>query len=126
MTSKIEKELENWHYDPLHYSCLVEIGVKLLPDEEAYSYAFFKYSNPPSLSYALYTLSRLANSWSTSAGVNVFAPCVYKYLITPMHLRAISKSKSAGVKSGYSKKRSGLWINAPTIARCAAVSDKTN
>ena len=31
----IEKELENWHYDPLHYSCLVEIGVKLLPDEES-------------------------------------------------------------------------------------------
>ena len=30
----IEKELENWHYDPLHYSCLVEIGVKLLPDEK--------------------------------------------------------------------------------------------
>ena len=31
----IKKELENWHYDPLHYSCLVEIGVKLLPDEES-------------------------------------------------------------------------------------------
>lgn len=31
----IEKELENWHYDPLHYSCLVEIGVKLLPDEKS-------------------------------------------------------------------------------------------
>lgn len=31
----ITKELENWHYDPLHYSCLVEIGVKLLPDEES-------------------------------------------------------------------------------------------
>lgn len=30
----IEKELENWHYDLLHYSCLVEIGVKLLPDEK--------------------------------------------------------------------------------------------
>lgn len=32
---QITKELENWHYDPLHYSCLVEIGVKLLPDEES-------------------------------------------------------------------------------------------
>ena len=31
----IEKELSNWHYDPLHYSCLVEIGVKLLPDEKS-------------------------------------------------------------------------------------------
>lgn len=31
----IEKELENWHYDPLHYSCLIEIGVKLLPDEKS-------------------------------------------------------------------------------------------
>ena len=33
--AQIEKELENWHYDILHYSCLVEIGVKLLPDEES-------------------------------------------------------------------------------------------
>ena len=32
---QITKEFENWHYDPLHYSCLVEIGVKLLPDEES-------------------------------------------------------------------------------------------
>ena len=32
---QIEKELENWHYDPLHVSCLVEIGVKLLPDEQS-------------------------------------------------------------------------------------------
>lgn len=31
----ILKELENWPYDPLHYSCLVEIGVKLLPDAES-------------------------------------------------------------------------------------------
>lgn len=29
----IEKELKHWNYDPLHYSCLVEIGVKLLPTE---------------------------------------------------------------------------------------------
>lgn len=32
---QITQELDNWHYDPLHYSCLVEIGVKLLPDEKS-------------------------------------------------------------------------------------------
>lgn len=31
----ITKELENWNYDPLSVSCLVEIGVKLLPDEDS-------------------------------------------------------------------------------------------
>lgn len=31
----IVKELANWQYDPLHYSCLIEIGVKLLPDEQS-------------------------------------------------------------------------------------------
>ena len=30
---QIEEELKNWHYDPMHYSVLVEIGVKLLPTE---------------------------------------------------------------------------------------------
>lgn len=27
--------LKDFPYDPLHYSCLVELGVKLLPDEKA-------------------------------------------------------------------------------------------
>lgn len=27
--------LKDFAYDPLHYSCLVELGVKLLPDEKA-------------------------------------------------------------------------------------------
>ena len=31
----IEQELKNWHYENLHYSCLVEIGIKLLPDEKS-------------------------------------------------------------------------------------------
>ena len=31
----ITEELAKWHYDPMHSSCLVEIGVKLLPDEES-------------------------------------------------------------------------------------------
>lgn len=30
---QVEKELENYQYDPLHVSCLVEIGVKLLGDK---------------------------------------------------------------------------------------------
>lgn len=32
---QITEEMKNWNYDPLHYSCLVEIGVKLLPDEKS-------------------------------------------------------------------------------------------
>ena len=33
--SQVAEELKKFPYDPLHYSCLVEIGVKLLPDEKA-------------------------------------------------------------------------------------------
>lgn len=32
---QVEKELENYPYNPLHVSCLVEIGVKVLPDEDS-------------------------------------------------------------------------------------------
>ena len=31
----IKKELENWHYDPLSVTCLIEAGVKLLPNEDS-------------------------------------------------------------------------------------------
>lgn len=31
----IEKALSGLHYDPMHYSVLIEEGVKLLPDEES-------------------------------------------------------------------------------------------
>lgn len=32
---QVEKGLEDFNYDPLHYSCLVELGVRLLPDEDS-------------------------------------------------------------------------------------------
>ena len=32
---QVEKGLEEYPYDPLHVSCLVELGVKLLPDEDS-------------------------------------------------------------------------------------------
>ena len=38
---QVEKELENYPYDPLHVSCLVEIGIKLLPDKDS-ARAYYK------------------------------------------------------------------------------------
>lgn len=38
---QVEKGLEEYSYDPLHVSCLVELGVKLLPDEDS-ARAYFK------------------------------------------------------------------------------------
>ena len=32
---QVEKGLEEYPYDPLHVSCLVELGAKLLPDEDS-------------------------------------------------------------------------------------------
>lgn len=32
---QVEEVLEDYPYDPLHVSCLVEAGVKLLPDEDS-------------------------------------------------------------------------------------------
>lgn len=32
---QVEKELENYPYDPLHVSCLREIAVKVLPDKDS-------------------------------------------------------------------------------------------
>lgn len=32
---QVEKELEKYPYDPLHVSCLIEIAVKVLPDENS-------------------------------------------------------------------------------------------
>lgn len=32
---QVQKGLENYPYDPLHVSCLVEVGVKLLPNEDS-------------------------------------------------------------------------------------------
>lgn len=32
---QVEEGLKEFNYDPLHYSCLVELGVKLLPDDES-------------------------------------------------------------------------------------------
>ena len=35
---QVEKGLEDFNYDPLHVSCLVELGVRLLPEEQAKQY----------------------------------------------------------------------------------------
>ena len=32
---QVKKELEDYPYDPLHVSCLRELGVRLLPDEDS-------------------------------------------------------------------------------------------
>ena len=32
---QVEKGLEDFNYDPLHVSCLGELGVRLLPDEDS-------------------------------------------------------------------------------------------
>ncbi len=32
---QIETALQDLHYDPMHYSVLIEVGVKLLPDDES-------------------------------------------------------------------------------------------
>lgn len=32
---QVKKGLEKYPYDPLHVSCLVELGVKLLPDKDS-------------------------------------------------------------------------------------------
>lgn len=33
--TEVEKALKDLHYDPMHYSVLVELGVQLLPDDES-------------------------------------------------------------------------------------------
>lgn len=42
----IEKALEQLHYDPMHYSVLVELGVKLLPDDESARDYYEDHKNP--------------------------------------------------------------------------------
>ena len=35
---QVKKGLEDFQYDPLHVSCLVELGVRLLPEDKAREY----------------------------------------------------------------------------------------